>query len=321
MTPISINGSSTRSAVVVSVSPLVLPAPGRPVELQVRVTAPATGNHLPLLLLSHGQGPSNNLSSLNGYAPLVQHLAARGFVVVQPTHLSSATLKGHPSLKNHPEMPLFWRERALDMTRILDALAVLEAAVPAIAGRVDHRKVAVVGHSMGGHTASLLLGARLNDPNTGDTVDVRDARITTGALLAAPGRGGEALSATATRHYPFLLTTDFSTMTAPALVVAGDNDPSPHLTVLGSPWHTDPYRLAPAPKTLLTVHGAEHMLGGISGFDAAETSDENPARVEAVAHLTGAYLRAQLIPGDPTWREAQNALLSSANPIGKLVSK
>ncbi|RKN47583.1 alpha/beta hydrolase family protein [Micromonospora endolithica] len=321
MTPNSITGSSTAPAVVVSVSPVVLPAPGRPVDLQVRVTAPATGHDLPLLLMSHGQGPSNNLSSLHGYLPLVQHFAARGFVVVQPTHLSSATLKGHPGLRDHPEAPLFWRERALDMTRILDALAKLEAAVPQIAGRIDHGKVAVVGHSMGGHTASLLLGARFNHPSTGETVDVRDLRIITGALLAAPGRGGEALSATAARHYPFLLTTDFSTMTAPALVVAGDNDPSPHLTVLGSPWHTDPYRLAPAPKTLLTVYGAEHMLGGISGFDAAETSDENPARVEAVARLTGGYLRTQLIPGDPAWREAQDALLSSAEPAGQVVTK
>ncbi|MGK5441601.1 alpha/beta hydrolase family protein [Micromonospora sp. URMC 105] len=321
MTPISITGSSAVPGVVLSVSPVVLPAPGRPVDLQVRVTAPTTGDDLPLLLLSHGQGPSNNLSSLNGYVPLVQHFAAQGFVVVQPTHLSSATLKGHPGLKDHPETPLFWRERALDMTRILDALAVLEAAVPQIAGRVDHGKVAVVGHFMGGHTASLLLGARFNDPSTGETVDVRDMRIITGALLAAPGRGGEALSAMAARHYPFLLTTDFSTMTAPALVVAGDNDPSPHLTVLGSPWHTDPYRLAPAPKTLLTVHGAEHMLGGISGFDAAETSDENPARVEAVARLTGGYLRTQLIPGDLAWQEAQDALLSNADPIGEVVDK
>jgi predicted dienelactone hydrolase len=298
--PISTTGLSPVLRVVVSVSPIVLPAPGRPVDLRVRVTAPVTGHDLPLLLLSHGQGGSNNLSSLDGYAPLVQHFAAQGFVVVQPTHLSSATLNGHPGLKDHPEAPLFWRERALDMTRILDGLAVLEATVPQIAGRLDHGKVVVVGHSLGGHTAGLLLGARLSHPSTGDTVDVGDPRIIAGALLAAPGRGGEALSVMAARHYPFFLTTDFSSMTAPALVVAGENDPSPHLTVLGSPWHTDPYHLAPAPKTLLTIFGGEHMLGGISGFDAAETSDENPARVEAVARLTAAYLRSQLFPDDPT---------------------
>lgn len=54
---------------VLSVSPVVLPAPGRAVDLQVRVSAPVTGSDLPVILLSHGQGYSNHLSSLNGYAP------------------------------------------------------------------------------------------------------------------------------------------------------------------------------------------------------------------------------------------------------------
>lgn len=61
-------------------------------DLQVRVSAPETGTGLPVILLSHGQGPSNNLSSLNGYAPLVNFWAAHGFVVIQPTHLPSRTL-------------------------------------------------------------------------------------------------------------------------------------------------------------------------------------------------------------------------------------
>ena len=43
---------------VLSVSPVVLPVPGRAVDLQVRVSAPVTGSELPILLLSHGHGPS-----------------------------------------------------------------------------------------------------------------------------------------------------------------------------------------------------------------------------------------------------------------------
>lgn len=54
---------------VLSVGPVVLPAPGRTVDLQMRVSAPVTGSELPIILLSHGLGFSNNLSSLNGYAP------------------------------------------------------------------------------------------------------------------------------------------------------------------------------------------------------------------------------------------------------------
>jgi predicted dienelactone hydrolase len=310
--------SLSASAPVLSVSPVVLPAPGRPVDLQVRVSAPVTGPELPVILLSHGHGNSNNLSSLNGYAPLASFWAAHGFVVIQPTHLDSKTLSLDPG---DPEAPLYWRSRAEDMTRILDQLDVIEAAVPRLSGRVDRTRVAVAGHSLGGQTASLLLGARLTDPRDGTEVNLADPRITAGVLLAAPGRGGDALSEFAARNFPFFLTTDFSAMTTPALVVAGENDASPHLTVAGPEWHTDPYLLAPSPKSLLILLGAEHGLGGVSGYDAAETTDESPERVAAVQQLTSAYLRSEFHPGDPAWRRAQEALTTGAHAVGRVESK
>jgi hypothetical protein len=55
---------------LVSISPVVLSAPGRTVDLQMRVSAPVTGRELPIILLSHGHGNSWYLSSLNGYGPL-----------------------------------------------------------------------------------------------------------------------------------------------------------------------------------------------------------------------------------------------------------
>ncbi|WP_158277981.1 hypothetical protein [Caulobacter endophyticus] len=41
------------------------------------------------MLLSHGHGPSNYIPSKDGYGPLVNFYAERGFVVIQPTHLNS----------------------------------------------------------------------------------------------------------------------------------------------------------------------------------------------------------------------------------------
>jgi predicted dienelactone hydrolase len=303
---------------VLSVSPVVLPAPDRAVDLQVRVSAPVGGSELPIVLLSHGQGYSNNLSSLNGYAPLVNYWAAHGFVVIQPTHLSSTTLKLDP---DHPEAPLYWRSRAVDMTRVLDQLDVIEAAVPQLLGRLDRGKVAVAGHSMGGHTASLLLGARLTDPDNGTVVDLAEPRIKAGVLLAAPGRGGDAVTGFVAENYPFFSTTDFSRMATPALVVAGDKDTSTHLTVRGAEWHTDPYFLSPGPKSLLTLFDAEHGLGGISGYDVAETTDENPERVAAVQRLTWAYLRTQFYPGDSVWQAASGELTTGPAPLGRVESK
>lgn len=311
------SAANAPTAQVLSVHPIALRVEGRAVDLQLRVSAPVIGSALPILLLSHGHGPSSHVSSLHGYAPLASYYAARGFVVIQPTHLDSTSLPFRAS--DHPDAPLFWRSRAEDMTRVLDRLGDIESAFPAIAGRVDRSRVAVVGHSMGGHTASVLLGAR-HAGSGGIASSAAEPRIQAGVLLAAPGRG-DALSAYAAEHYPFLSTIDFSTMTAPALVVAGDRDDHPFMKTTGAAWHADAYHLSPGPKSLLTVFGGEHGLGGVAGYDVAETTDESPARVAAVQLLTWAYLRSQLYAGDPAWEDAKRALEDSAEPRGRVESK
>ena len=303
------------STPVVSVSPVGLSAPGRAVDLQMRVSAPTTGRDLPIILLSHGQGRSNHLSSLNGYGPLANFWAAHGFVVIQPTHLSSKTLGLDPST---PGAPLFWRSRVEDMKRVLDGLDVIEATVPEIKGRLDRSRVAVVGHSMGGHTAGMLLGAQLTDED-GTKVDLAEPRIKAGVLLTPPGNGGADLSAFAA-GFPFFRQPSFAGMTTPTLVVVGDEDVSPHLTVRGADWHADPYRLSTGPKCLLTVSGGGHGLGGVSGYDAAETTDESPERVATVQRLTWAYLRSALYPEDSAWSVAC-AALATLNELGRVECK
>lgn len=82
---------------------------------------------------------------------------------------------------------------------------------------------------------------------------------------------------------------DYSTMSTPALVIAGEKDQS-KMSTRGPDWFLDAYHLSPAPKWLMAVPEGEHTLGGIAGEGVAETTDPDPARVALVADAVSAYL-------------------------------
>ena len=311
-----------------SVAPIHIPVPGRPRPLALRVTLPAPtlpvpdggSDPLPVVLLSHGHGPSLYLSSLDGYAPLAGFLAGQGFLVIQPTHASS---RSGGLGADAPGAPLFWRMRVAEMTAILDRLDEIAALIPGAppisgaAPRPDRDRIATIGHSMGGQTVGMLLGARLTDPTDPAARDVNliEPRIRAGVLLAAPGRGGDGLSAHAAAAWP-ALNPDFSHMTTPSLVVCGELDDNPHLTTMGPAWHADPFHLSPGARALLTLAGAGHGLGGIAGYDAKETDDEDPDRLETTRRLTAAWLRSTLDPTHPVWEQAVAALRAHAPGLG-----
>ncbi|MGG3308710.1 chlorophyllase [Paenibacillus lautus] len=296
---------------VISVKPVVLPAPGRGEDLQVRVSAPTIGSELPIIVFSHGYG-----WSLDGYGPLADFWAAHGFVVIQPTHLDSRTLNLPP---DDPRTPRIWRFRVEDMKRILDQLDLIEASVSGLSGRLDRSRIAAAGHSWGGQTVSMLLGARVLDAQGRPGEDMSDSRIKAGVLLATTGRGGADLSPFAAEHFPFM-NPSFADMSTPTLVVAGDHDQS-QLSTRGPDWFTDPYFLSSGSKSLLTLFGAEHSLGGIPGYSVAETTDESPERVALIQQLTLAYLRNALDLDDSSWPAARAALENSAIPLGRIESK
>lgn len=220
--------------------------------------------------------------------------------------------------ESSPEAPLYWRSRAEDISHALDHLPEIEASAPWLASRLDDTRVAILGHSMGGHTVSLLLGMHVTDHTTSATLDLSDSRISAGIVLAGVGRGGDALTATAIENYAAFGDPDFRPMTKPALIVYGDADQSEHLTVSGPTWHADPYHLAPGPKSLLTLYGAGHGLGGVSGYDAAETTDEDPARVEHICRLISANLDFHLGIDPDAWRAAVKVFNALAPSVGRI---
>lgn len=296
-------------ALTVAYSPIRLPMPGR-TDLELRVTAPAAGDALPVVILSHGFGPSNYIPSKDGYAPLAQFWAERGLVVIQPTHASSR-VAGLDA--DHPDAPFYWRERVVEILAILDQLDEIERQAPAVTGRIDHTRIAVAGHSFGGHTCSLFLGARLEGE------DFSDGRISAGVLLAAPGRGGDAMTPENAARFPFF-DLDFGQIRVPTLVVCGAED-NPRFTLRGPDWHADAFRDAPGGEALLTIAGVGHGLGGVAGWDAKETEAESPDALETTRRMTLAWLRNKFERGANDWSGARAALGGAASGLAELVEK
>lgn len=264
---------------IIAVKPITVPSADRGIELQVKVTAPVSGENLPVIVFSHG-----NAWSLDGYEPLADRWAVAGFVVVQPTHLDS---RRNGIGFDDPRFGTIWRVRIADLHAILDNLDGILAQARGLDVRIDHDRIAAVGHSWGAQTAGTLLGARVFDADGVPGEDFSHPAVTAGALIAATGTGNT-LTPFAAEHLPFMKP-DYSTMTTPALVIAGGKDQSA-MSTRGPDWFTDAYHLSPAPKSLLTITEGEHTLGGVAGEQVAETTDEDPARVALVADAISAYL-------------------------------
>lgn len=276
---------------VISVRPVVLPTSGRAHPLEVRITAPKAGEHLPVIVFAHGFG-----QSMTGGDPLVDHWTAHGFVVVQPTFLDAAR---YGLTLEDPRFPTVWRTRVDDLVRVVDALETVTDAVPGLAGRVDPARLAVAGHSWGGQSIGMLLGARVLEADGRPGEDRTDPRVRAGVLLSTTGVAGEELTPFAQEHFPFMRP-DFTRLHTPSIVVAGDHDESA-LSTRGPDWFTDVYHRSPGARHLVTLHGGEHSLGGIQDYGSSATTDEDPRRVELVRRSTTAFLQTELGVDPDAW--------------------
>lgn len=294
---------------IVAVKPIVVPVPGRGIDLQVKVTAPLSGRNLPVIVFSHG-----NAWSMDGYQPLADRWAAAGFIVVQPTHLDS---RRNGLTWDDPRFATVWRVRIADLHAVLDDLGDILLQAGGLEKRADRDRVAVVGHSWGAQSAGAILGARVLDADGTPGEDFSHAGVSAGALIAATGTG-DTLTPFALEHLPFMRP-DYSTMTAPALVIAGGKDDS-QLSTRGPEWFTDAYHLSPAPKSLLDIAEGEHTLGGLAGEKVAETTDEDPARVALVADAVSAYLHDALKLDDAAWN-ALNDAAAGGDGTWNIISK
>ncbi|MBV9604558.1 MAG: hypothetical protein JO027_05605 [Solirubrobacterales bacterium] len=240
------------------------PAIGPASSVDRRGATPARGaGPFPLVVFGHGFAVTPG-----PYASLLQAWAAAGYVVAEPIFpLGNAHAPGGPNESDIVNQPR-------DMSFVISHMLTLSAGHRGLfAGLIDRREIAVSGQSDGGETALAVAYDR-------SFIDrrVRAAVILSGAQL--PGAGFA-----------------FPTPSPPLLAAQGTADTT------NRPVNTyDFFDLAPRPKFLLKLLGAQHL---------PPYTTEQP-QLGVVERVTIAFLDRYL-ENEP---QAMNRIVASGNVSG-----
>jgi len=149
-------GHTTNHPLATYAGPLLSSALGLPtVRVHARVGAPPRRARLPVVLFSPGLGTPRVL-----YQSIAEDLASHGYLVVAVDHTGEAPMDlpdGRIALPSDSPEPSI---AAASATRLADMRLVLRHLNTMAAGpRADRRRIAAVGHSLGGSTAAALMRA------------------------------------------------------------------------------------------------------------------------------------------------------------------
>jgi hypothetical protein len=151
---------------------------GEPV-MSLRVVYPDGEGPWPLIVFSHGTFSSNEM-----FAPIAEHWASWGYVVLLPNHLDAN--RGF-ALRSNDDAQRLVRSRVDDMIFVLDSVDEIQAAVPGIKDRLALPPYVAGGHSIGSYVAMLVSGTRTRNPETGRTTGLSDKRFGAVVLSSDPG--------------------------------------------------------------------------------------------------------------------------------------
>ena len=258
---------------VAVIEELVLRDAQRDKDLTLRITYPEAEGAFPVILLAHAVRRNRE-----DFKPLAEEWAASGYVVLQADHADTG------------RMGQDWRDRARDMSFMIDSLAEIESKALGLASKMDATRIGVGGHLIGAYAACALAGMKGAGFGPGnETADFVDPRVDAVLLLGPHGRGQE------------LNEKSWEEIEKPMLVAVGSRMPS-RRTSNPAEWRTEPYRFAqPGDKYLLWIEG---MDGGYVGLCAGDEIDPAPAGF--VREVTTAFWDAHL-KGDTQARQRLQA--------------
>ncbi|CAN5172282.1 alpha/beta hydrolase [soil metagenome] len=202
---------------------VMIPAPdGRTIDMSVWTAPDEKG----VVVYSHGFG-----GSPQAYHRILSEWAQHGFTVIAPLHVDSLRHPQHADYDN----------RAAFSTRLMDLAVARGVARRAHAGK----PIIAAGHSFGSLISMIEAGA-----------------VTIAGPLGDPEVKGVIAFSTAGDIPGLIQPTTYAAMTAPLLLVTGDQDLVQGY-VSDPTDHRHPYELSPAgDKTLITFAGADHELIG-----------------------------------------------------------
>jgi predicted dienelactone hydrolase len=171
-------------------------------DLEMSIEYPTRNGPYPVVIFSHAFGGSNT-----NYVALTEYWTSHGYVCIRPKHADAGAVSD-PKIalaEWRKQSETNWRDRARDVTFIIDSLGALEEKYPELRDRMDHGRIGVGGHAYGAFTTMLLAGTKVF--GSGATFSVADTRIKA-AIAMSPQGAGDAPGLTAESwrdvHVPIL---------------------------------------------------------------------------------------------------------------------
>ena len=218
-------------------------------DVRISIEYPTRSGSNPLVVVSHASGGSNR-----AYPGLTSHWASFGYVVVRVSHADNDT--------NIDAMTTaLWRDRARDVSLVLDNLTQLAERYPELAGKIDANRIAVAGHGRGAMTA-LMLGGLRTFPGANTYADPRVKAV----VAMSPAGPNDAWGFT---------NDSFAEIRIPALYLTGTRDAGATETETPE-WRARAFELSPAgDKWLVIVEDlASQTFTGVAG--PAPVINSNP---------------------------------------------